>query len=402
MSAVSTQTPPDVWPTGESAARTAAPRVCFVVESGTDVRMAEGLAEYFRLTLIAREIPGGVTISHPPSARFPIATGPASRMRFAWNVFRELLRRRRKCDFVLVQGYALAALAANLFGRLTGTPVAMLVCSPVEAYYLCRREHPDKKHPFQPVPLSILRGLAKLNAIVGKRYIVLSEYLRDVVRSHGTKAEVQIIPIYGIDTELFRPPEISRHQLRHQLGLPRTGSILFFSSRVAPEKDSETLLTAFRTLLDSGRDLWLLHRSGGHKAFLKDAERFGVAHRVLASDAVHPGRDLHVSYQACDVCVQASREEGLGFSPLEALACGVPVIATAVGGLRETIVDDQTGWTYPKGDAEYWALQIADVLDRPDEAVRRTTAGRALVQSRFERKAVFSALAALVQRSFRK
>ena len=144
-----------------------------------------------------------------------------------------------------------------------------------------------------------------------------------------------------------------------------------------------------RRLLDDGQDLWLLHRSGGYRQFLADAEKFGVASHVIATDAVHPHHDLPLDYQACDVCVQASREEGLGFSPLEALACETPVIATQVGGLKETILDGQTGWTYPVGDDQKLAQCLASVISQPAEAARRAQAGRQLVTSHFDRKLVF-------------
>src|SRR5260370_22565011 len=110
------------------------------------------------------------------------------------------------------------------------------------------------------------------------------------------------------------------------------------------------MLTALGILLDKGRDLWLLHRSGGYIAFRGEAERIGITHRLIATDAVHPHRELPMDYQASDICVQASREEGLGFSPIEAMACRVPVVASAVGGLKETVVDGCTGWSYPVGD----------------------------------------------------
>jgi glycosyltransferase involved in cell wall biosynthesis len=70
----------------------------------------------------------------------------------------------------------------------------------------------------------------------------------------------------------------------------------------------------------------------------------------------------------------------------------VPVVATAVGGLRETIVDGVTGWTYPLGDAGALAAAMAALLDHPDEALRRARAGRAMVMERFERRAVFGKL----------
>jgi hypothetical protein len=116
-------------------------RLCFLVESGTDVRLVEGLAERFDLTILARKIEGGVEISQPPSVPVNMTVGPASRLGFARMVARHLVERRGEIDRVIVQGYAMAALAANLTGGKLGIPTYMLVCSPVEAYYRCRREH---------------------------------------------------------------------------------------------------------------------------------------------------------------------------------------------------------------------------------------------------------------------
>jgi D-inositol-3-phosphate glycosyltransferase len=195
-----------------------------------------------------------------------------------------------------------------------------------------------------------------------------------------------------VDTEVFTPASAPRRATRERLGLPTTGALIFFSSRVAPEKDAETLLAALSRLLEEGRDLWLLHRSGGHRDFMETAARFGVAARVIATDAVHPHGQLPDDYRAADLCVQASREEGLGFSPLEALACGTPVVAAAVGGLRETILDGETGWSYPAGDAEALARRIAEALDDPSEAARRAANGRALVRARYDRRAAFAQL----------
>ncbi|MCA1593757.1 MAG: glycosyltransferase family 4 protein [Acidobacteria bacterium] len=288
-------------------------RLCFIVESGADVRLVEGLAERFELEVLARRIPGGVEISWPPSVNVAVTVGPASRLGFARMVFRELRKRRGRVDFVIVQGYGAAALAANVAGRLIGVPTFMLVCSPVEKYYLCRRAHAGEGRPFRRRELFALDVLARVNALAGQ-------------------------------------------------------------------------------MLDEGRDLWLLHRSGGYREFLKDAARYGLGERVIATDAVHPHRGLADDYRASDLCVQASREEGLGFSPLEALACGVPVVAARVGGLRETIIDGETGWSYPVGDASALARCIEESLGDTEEAARRTANGRAMVCERYERRVVFEKL----------
>ncbi len=371
-------------------------RVCLIVESGTDARLVDGLSTFCDVTILARRIEGGVEISQSPNVPVEVVLGGPSRARFACFVFGYLLSRRATFDFVLVQGYAAAALAANAASRLGGTPTAMLVCSPLEAYYRTRRITPAPGKAFRRRGLWSLHAAARLNALLGRQYIVLSEYLADVVRGHRTRAQIAVIPVYGVDPTVFRLPDASRAVLRARLGLPETGALIFFSSRVAPEKDSATLVSAFRRLLDAGRDVRLLHRSGGYRQFLREAARFGVEARVIATDAVHPHRELPLNYGACDLCVQASREEGLGYSPLEALACGVPVVAAAVGGLRETIVDGRTGWSYPPGDAAALATCIADALDHPDEAARRAAAGRDLVVSKYDARLAFARLAQLM------
>ncbi|HEX9582461.1 MAG TPA: glycosyltransferase family 4 protein [Gemmatimonadales bacterium] len=368
-----------------------------VVESGTDVRLVEGLAERTELSVLARRIPGGVEISQPPAAAVLTIVGPASRAGFARLVW-HTLRRLRPSDRVIVQGYGPAALAANAASRFTGTPTFMLVCSPVERYYACRRDRAFPGKPFRRRELFALRALARLNARLGRHYVVLSQHLAEVVRDHGAKSPASIIPVYGVDTAVFAPPTVPTETLRRRRGLPTTGAVVFFSSRVAPEKDADTMLAAMRRLLDQERDLWLLHRSGGYQSFLEAARRAGVDARVVASDAAHPHGGLAEDYQASDLCVQASREEGLGFSPLEALACEVPVVASVVGGLSETVVDGVTGWTYPPGDAGALARAMADVLDRPDEAARRARAGRAMVRERYERRVVFDRLMEVMAR----
>jgi glycosyltransferase involved in cell wall biosynthesis len=312
-------------------------------------------------------------------------------------VLARLLREARAGDRVVAQNYGPAALAANLASGATGALPYMLVCSPNERYYRCRRDHPTPDKPFRNRELAGLWALARLNALLGRHYLVLSRHLEDVVRGHGATVPVTVVPVYGVDTTVFRPSDRPREALRRERGLPERGQIVFFSSRVAPEKDAETLLQAVRGLRAAGRDLWLLHRSGGFRALLALAQEAGVADRLIATDAAHPERDLPGDYQASDLCVQASREEGLGFSPLEALACETPVVATAVGGLRETIVDGETGWTYPVGDAAALARAVDDALTRGDEAGRRARAGRRMVEERFERRLVFDRLMAVLE-----
>ena len=370
-------------------------RLCFVVESGTDVRMVEGLAQRTALTLFTRTVNAGKTISQPTSTPFTLRTGPSSFVRFAWFAFRTLVRYRREFDIVLVQGYGPAALAVNLAARLTGLRTVMLVCSPVEGYYQCRRTAGSTK-PFKRLEWFVIRALASANARVGRQYVALSRYLAEVVRHHRTSARVSVIPVYGVDTTLFVPATVPRATVRTQLGLPSACTLIFFSSRIAPEKDPDTLIDAVVALRNEGRDVRILHRSGGYSQFLARAAARGL-HDVIALDAVAPFEGLVACYQAADVCVQASHDEGLGFSVLESLACEVPVVATAVGGLRETIRDGDTGWTYPPGDSSALANALRQVLDGPAAASASARRGREMVTRCFEHRQAFDDLLLLLR-----
>jgi len=369
---------------------TAKPRLLFVVESGTDVRLVEGLAPVYELELACRRIAGGVEVSRPPGVSVKTVIGPASRVAFALWLLARLLTGRDRPDLVLVQGYALAALASNIAGRARGFPGVMLVCSPVELYYRSRKDAADPSAPYRWFEAAGLASLARINAHLGKRYVVLSQHLADVVASHGTKRPIHVVPVYGVDTTVFSPfLGEDRDSLRTRLGLPVGLPLLLFSSRVAPEKDAETLLLALKLLVARGRLLRLLNRSGGFRRFQLHAAALGVGEFVDAADALPPSTELADLYRAVDLCIQASRQEGLGFSPLEALATGTPVIASAVGGLKETIIADQTGWTYQPGNAEQLASVIEEALTNAKEAARRAANGRTMVLERFERNDVF-------------
>jgi glycosyltransferase involved in cell wall biosynthesis len=372
---------------------TRSPAVCFIVESGTDARLVEGLAARVALTVFARAIPGGRAISQPTEVTILLAE--PGRLMFAWRVFRLLLR--RPCEVVLVQGYGVAALAANIAARLRGMACWMLVCSPTAEYYETRRQ---AGRAFSPATLMGIHLLGRLNGIVGSGYIVLSEYLQDVVRRYGRGKPVHVVPVYGVDIVRFthRPDAPA---IRTERGLPPRGQIVFNSSRVVPEKDTETLLEAFALLVREGRNVYLLNRSGGYEDVLRHGERLGIRGRLIATDAVDPRGELPLDYAAADVCVQASRAEGLGFSVLEAFACGTPVIASAVGGLLETVRDGITGWSVPPGDAQALAAALRDALDRPEEGRRRAAAGAALVRERFESDAVFDRLADILRQRTR-
>jgi glycosyltransferase involved in cell wall biosynthesis len=374
-------------------------RLAFICETGTDVRLVEGLARHFRLTLLVRLAFQGKEISWPVAAGTPVSieVGPPKRLEFAVHALAWLVHHADEFDAVLVQNTGAAALAANLARRRTSLPTLLLVCSPSTAYFRCRWRKHEVQLPRYALGLAALEATRRLNAILTQRYVVLSDYLARSVASDGP-ARSEKIPLYGVDTSRFRPlPSVQRAGLRRDLGLPEDAFVIFFSSRIAPEKDTETLLEAARILARPDDGLVLLNMSGGHREFLQRAKSVGLEEHVRARDAVHPVYELPRYYQAADVCIQASLEEGLGFSPLEALACEVPVIVSSVGGLKETIRNRETGLTFPAGNASRLAECIRYARDHPEKMRAMAQRGRNMVQEGFEASVCFHRLASLVE-----
>lgn len=374
-------------------------RLVFLCESGTDVRLVAGLKQRFELTLLLRPAFGPRTINWKDEGSEPvrIVEGPAGRVAFAAWAGAWLVRHRAEVDAVLAQNAGVASLAANVTRGVTRAPTYLLICSPNIAYFHCRYERGELGLPAYLAGRTLLEAARVANALLADRYVVLSEYLGREV-SLGRTEKVRLVPLYGVDTTRFQPvtPEEKR-RLRARLGLPEEGFLIFFSSRVAPEKDTESLLDACSLLRAQGRSFWMLNLSGGHKRLMELAVERGLGDRTIARDAVEPTRELPAYYQASDVCAQVSLEEGLGFSPLEALACEVPVVATAVGGLRETIRDGETGITVPVRAPQRLAEALARVMDEPETFHALARNGRRMVRERFEASRCFDDFANLVE-----
>ena len=104
------------------------------------------------------------------------------------------------------------------------------------------------------------------------------------------------------------------------------------------------------------------------------ADRLGVASRVRFPGFV---QDMRTYYQAADLCVSSSRSEGLPFNVMEAMACGLPVVASDVKGHQDLVESGVTGLLYPFGEAE----AFADAVCRLDDLQRRQTMGLAARQA---------------------
>jgi glycosyltransferase involved in cell wall biosynthesis len=205
----------------------------------------------------------------------------------------------------------------------------------------------------------------------------------------------------GIDTALFKPvsPE-QRARLRERLQFPAGKFVILFPSRISHEKDPETVLRATAMTRDRGLDAVVMNLGGGFQDFLVCARELGLRgceEWIIGRPAVHPMKDLCDYMQAADVVVQASLAEGGGMSPLEALACGTPVVATRVGGMALTLPG--IAQLVPPGDASAMADAFQWVNQNTDAAREQALLGRDYVEATWSRGRAFAAIASALKES---
>jgi len=180
--------------------------------------------------------------------------------------------------------------------------------------------------------------------------------------------------------------------------LPTDAFLILLSSRISHEKDPETVLRATALARSRGVNAVLLNLGGGYRDFTKLAKQLGlpdVDRWVLGRPAVHPMRELADYFRAADTLALASLAEGCGISPLEALACGTPVVATAVGGLA--IVLDGHARLTARGDLEALSDGPVSIATQQDEARADALSASVYVQREWSRKKAFRNLSCVLQ-----
>ena len=209
------------------------------------------------------------------------------------------------------------------------------------------------------------------------RIVAVSEHERgnmiDFYEAPGDR--IQVIPC-GVDMDVFKP--MPRDEARRELGLGDE-NVLLYVGRVQPLKGPELLLESVARL-DLNEGLKVLIVGGdvtGDEEVTKVrrlAGELGIDHLVSFEGTV-PHRRLVHYYNAADLCVVPSFYESFGLVAAEAMACGTPVVATAVGGLPETVKDGLNGSLVRDRNPEVLAEKISLLLN--DVRLRGLLASRA-------------------------
>jgi D-inositol-3-phosphate glycosyltransferase len=207
---------------------------------------------------------------------------------------------------------------------------------------------------------------------------------------------ITVIPC-GVDLDHFTPE--GGHEERH-----RRHRVLSVG-RLVPRKGVGTVIEAIAELVADGLDVELVVVGGGAAGpggsdpeldrLDRTARRARIADRVELRGQV-PQTDLPELYRSADVVVCAPWYEPFGIVPLEAMACGIPVVASSVGGLIDSVVDGGTGRHVPPRDVEAVAAAIRDLLRDGDLRRHLGENGR----ERMTRRYAWSRIAANTERSY--
>ena len=224
-----------------------------------------------------------------------------------------------------------------------------------------------KKKSGFPEPTERLRTE---NEIIGCSDVVVAnseneqEQLRHLYSANIDR--VEIVPL-GVEQALFSPG--NPNAAKDALGLP-TGPILLFIGRLQSLKGVDVAISTLQAMDHENATLVIVGGASGQEGSLYESQIRNLANNLPVGKKVvfippQPHHILSTYYRAADIVIVPSRSESFGLVALEAAACGVPVVASSVGGLQNLVEDGKTGLLIEGWDPVEYAQVIDYLLSNP-------------------------------------
>lgn len=239
-------------------------------------------------------------------------------------------------------------------------------------------------HVSRPLPLPpVARGPRRwLKGWLSRRYarvFAVSRFVADRLAAEGVRADRITCALHFVDTDRFRPDAATRARVRHELGADGQFIALVVGQLIDAKGIDVALAAAAR--LPASAAMWVIGDGPARAALAAAVASQGLTGRVRLL-----GHRFDVSpyMKAADCFVCPSRwAEAAGLVNLEAAACGLPVLASRVGGIPEYLDDGRTGWLFDPGDGGALADRLCSLSADPALVRRAGDAARALVVARF-------------------
>ncbi|MEQ8765241.1 MAG: glycosyltransferase family 4 protein [Planctomycetota bacterium] len=305
-------------------------------------------ARYGRVPL--EESQSGVTVAHPRYWQIPKVgmNGQGRRLARATAPLVDLWAEEWGVD--LIDGHYLYpdGVAAAEHAERLGKPL-VLTARGTDVNLLPR---------FPAVRDQILEAVARAD-----RVITVCAALRDRLVELGAREDKLVVVSNGVDPAKF--PRRDRGELRSELGWHRDDRVILSVGLLIDRKGHHHLIDALSILAKTHPKLKLVILGEGEKrrALESQITRLGLETRVSMPGAV-PHEDLHRYYGAADVFALASSREGWPNVLLEAMCCGLPVVASKVWGIPEVVPDERYGLLCEERTGEAFARRLAEALER--------------------------------------
>ncbi len=183
----------------------------------------------------------------------------------------------------------------------------------------------------------------------------------------------------GVDCHSFTPDAAARRSVRRELEIAPESPLLGIVAALRSEKNHEMLVRVAAKTRETHSDAhWLIIGDGPERQKIETlVEELGIGDRVHMMGTRH---DTPRLVAALDVFTLCSLNEASPVSILEALACEVPVIATDVGSIKESVIAGQTGWLVASGDIDAMVDRVDHLLTHPNDRRAMGITGRELVE----------------------
>jgi len=293
------------------------------------------------------------------------------------------LLRRLRPDLVHTHTAKAGALG-RVAARLAGVPIIVHTFHGhvLEGYF-----SPSRTRLF----LQIERALARIT----HRIITVSPRVRHdlLAKGIGRPEQMEVVPV-GLDLARFQDGSVSPPRLREKLAIPPDAPLLGIVGRLVPIKDHPALFQALALLQTHGPAPHLIVAGDGERreALKRLAQDLGLASRI---HFLGWRNDLEAILGELDVVICCSKNEGTPVALIEAMAAGVPVLSTDVGGVGDLIVHGETGWLVPSGNPSALARGIRDLLADPEPRAQLVPAARAAALARHDLNGLIHRMEAL-------
>jgi glycosyltransferase EpsD len=201
-------------------------------------------------------------------------------------------------------------------------------------------------------------------------------------RNFNVKKIVHIHGV-GIDTEEFKPiDELNKKVLRESFGYQPDDFLLFYAAEFNKNKNQQFLLNSLALIKDELSNVKLL--LAGEGALVNEckqlANKLGISHMV---DFLGFRKDIKEILPICDVAVGSSLREGLPVNIMEAMSCGLPIIAVDNRGHRELVTNNKKGWLVKSNDFIGFSSAIKDLVERNGLKERLGVSSRKIIMNKY-------------------